>query len=183
MNAKRRHLILAGGLTVVGLILILAVGSTPAQSMMDTGSETWLYLPLMQRSGPDVEPLPEQCYTTTPDNARTHCRLALDTVYQIAFPAWERTRVIAGFAIEEGIHAVVDAHTDPRMDVDLKFWGENGQGINVDGPFHPAGPGEVIDVIWHPEPPYVTPGVYLVDLYSYDTVSGTVHFTVSEAGP
>jgi len=50
MTAKRRQLVLAGGLTVAGLILILAVGSTPAQSMLDTGSDTWLYLPLVGRS-------------------------------------------------------------------------------------------------------------------------------------
>jgi hypothetical protein len=53
MNAKRHHLVLAGGLTLAGLVLILVVGSGPAAGMIDAGRDVSTcntYLPLVSRS-------------------------------------------------------------------------------------------------------------------------------------
>ena len=137
-----------------------------------------LYVPLM--ICPEAIPLPAACYTTTPLFARQQCLLELDTSYVISFTAWQRSDLFLGFPIEQQIQAVVDNYSEPAADVDLRFWGENSQGSNVPGPFHPAAPGGPIQATWIPQYPYRTPGIYLVELFAYTPYDFTVRLRVEK---
>jgi len=137
-----------------------------------------LYVPLM--ICPEALPLPAACYTATALFARQQCLLELDTSYVISFTAWQHSDLFIGFPIAQQIHAVVDNYSEPAADVDLRFWGENSQGSNVPGPFHPAAPGGPINATWTPVYPYRTPGIYLVELFAYTPYDFTVRLRVEK---
>ena len=137
-----------------------------------------LYVPLM--ICPEALPLPAACYTTTPLFARQQCLLALDTTYVISFTAWQHSDLFIGFPVEQQIQAIVDNYSESTADVDLRFWGENSQGSNVPGPFHPAAPGGPINATWTPVYPYRTPGIYLVELFAYTPYDFTVRLRVEK---
>ena len=148
------------------------------QTEITTTLSHTLYLPLV--ICPKETPLPAACYTTTPLLARKQCLLVLNTTYVISFTAWQHSDLFIGFPIEQQIHAVVDNYSKPAADVDLRFWGENSQGSNVPGPFHPAAPGGPINATWTPEYPYYTPGIYLVELFAYTPYDFTVRLRVEK---
>ena len=187
--------------TFIGLVLLLAFVSTEVSGAQTeikkvstevTGAQTeisgvltetttlsyTLYLPLMIR--PEETRLPSACYTATARNARKQCLLALNTTYVISFTAWQQSDLFIGFPIDHQIHAIVDNYSEPRSDVDLRFWGENSQGSNVPGPFHPAAPGGPINATWTPKYPYYTPGIYLVELFAYTPYDFTVRLRVEK---
>ena len=136
-----------------------------------------LYVPLL--ICPEATPLPAACYTTTPLLARQQCLLELDTSYVISFTAWQHSDLFIGFPVEQQIQAIVDNYSEPAADVDLRFWGENSQGSNVPGPFHPAAPGGPIEATWTPMYPYYTPGIYLVELFAYTPYDFTLRLRVA----
>ena len=137
-----------------------------------------LYVPLM--ICPEALPLPAACYTATALFARQQCLLELDTSYVISFTAWQHSDLFIGFPVEQQIQAIVDNYSEPTADVDLRFWGENSQGSNVPGPFHPAAPGGPINATWTPVYPYRTPGIYLVELFAYTPYDFTVRLRVEK---
>ncbi len=137
------------------------------------------YLPLVWKTEielcPAPEPLPAVCYTTNDVTARDQCVLSLGQPYVLTLSYG--SDVYLGFPITATIQARVNEYPQ-AADVDLVFWGENQWGQNVQGPFHPVPTGGPLTATWTPESPYVTPGIYLVEIFSMTGFTFTAQLTV-----
>jgi hypothetical protein len=161
------------GITLVGLMW-------GARLEAQSADENFvLYLPLVWRTEaelcPAPVPLPDFCYSTNDITAREECVLSLGQPYVLTLSYG--SDVYLGFPITETIQATVTEYPQDA-DVDLAFWGENQWGQNVEGPFHPGPTGGPLPATWTPEPPYVTPGLYLVELFSMTGFTFTAQLTV-----
>ena len=149
-----------------------------------------VFLPLAQGGGngeptpaptPDPtapEPLPEVCYTTDSLTAREDCVLALGTTYVMTLS--KGSDLYLAFPITHTMYVSVTDYSRATADVDMRLWGENSQGLNVPGPFHPGLTGEPNFATWTPAAPYVVPGTYLVEPFSATGFTFTAHLTVED---
>jgi hypothetical protein len=167
---------LAVCITVVTLAGLVGGARLEAQS---TDDDFVLYLPLVWRTEaelcPAPTPLPAVCYSTNDITAREDCVLSLGQPYVLTLSYG--SDVYLGFFITDTLHATVTEYPQ-AADVDLAFWGENRWGQNVEGPFHPGATGGPLTATWTPQPPYVTPGLYLVELFSMTGFTFTAQLTV-----
>ena len=124
------------------------------------------------------EPLPDICYTTDSLTARKECVLAPGTTYAMTLS--KGSDLYLAFPITHTLHVSVTDYSRSTADVDMRLWGENSQGLNVPGPFHPGPTGGPNLATWSPTDPYVVPGTYLVEPFSATGFTFTAQLTVED---
>ena len=151
------------------VFLPLALNSHDRQSIVQ---------PTPEPTSEPMEPqqLPAACYATDATNARDECVLALSTAYVVTMTF--NSDIFLAFPITKTLHVSVTDYSAASGDVDLVLWGENSQGKNVQGPFHPGPTGGPHGATWTPSAPYVTPGIHLVEMFSATGYPFTVQLTV-----
>lgn len=188
---------------LVGLGSLLAIGGLVAPSQAGRGTPyvsadggvtplptpVQVFLPLAVNNhdgesssepapSPGPAQLPAPCYTTDATTAREACLLELSTPYAVTLTF--NSDLFLAFPLTKTLAVSVTAYSHAGADVDLVLWGENSQGENVPGPFHPGPVGGPHSATWTPSAPYVTPGIHLVELFSATGYPFTVQLTVED---